>query len=229
MWRASDSRLDYWPRCDGAILAGADPESLDRVCRNCRNVIVCSGGADPKRTAVVALDDRAAGELAANHLMDCRLEKFAYYGLAAGQLARVKRFDGFRNSLAKRNFECIACPVTAPSGREWITHAHRPRLMKWLRALPKPIGIFAFDDASAHDLAAACLNGNIGVPEHVAIIGVNNDDLLCESAWPPLSSIEADFSRMGYAAAKMLDAMLKGKKFAASARFVTFPPLGVVQ
>jgi len=101
--------------------------------------------------------------------------------------------------------------------------------MAWLRELPKPIGIMAFDDAAAHDLAAACLDADIGVPEHVAIIGVNNDDLLCESAWPPLSSIEADFSRMGYVAAKHLDAILRGEKLAPELRFVKLPPLGVVQ
>ena len=49
-------------------------------------------------------------------------------------------------------------------------------------------GVMAVDDSAAHDLAAACLKADIGVPDHVAIIGVNNDDLLCDSAWPPLTA-----------------------------------------
>jgi hypothetical protein len=111
----------------------------------------------------------------------------------------------------------------------WLTHEHRPQLIKWLRELPKPIGILAADDAVAHDLAASCLDAGIGVPEHVAIVGINNDDLLCESAWPPLSSVEADYSRMGYLAARHLDQLLSGQKLARKDRYVLLPPLGVVQ
>lgn len=87
----------------------------------------------------------------------------------------------------------------------------------------------AADDAAAHDLASACLKVGIGVPDHVAIIGVNNDDLLCESAWPSLSSVEADYSRMGYTAAKLLERMLSGEKLKKDERLVMHPPLGVVQ
>src|SRR5207248_10574137 len=124
---------------------------------------------------------------------------------------------------------CIESPTHHPSPEEWVTHAHRPTLIQWLRDLPKPVGIMAFDDATAHDLAEACLEAGIGVPDHVAIVGVNNDDLLCESAWPPLSSVEADYSRMGYAAAAMLDRLMRGEKPSADERLVLLPPLGVVR
>jgi LacI family transcriptional regulator len=86
-----------------------------------------------------------------------------------------------------------------------------------------------FDDTHAHDLAEACLEAGIPVPEQVAIVGVNNDDLLCDSAWPPLSSVEADFTRIGYMAARMLDRMLSGETLDATERHVRLPPLGVVQ
>ena len=63
----------------------------------------------------------------------------------------------------------------------------------------------AVDDTNAHDLAGTCEEANIRVADEVAIVGVNNDDLLCESAWPPLSSVEAEFSRVGFKAAEILD------------------------
>jgi LacI family transcriptional regulator len=229
VWRSSESPLDYWPKCDGAILGGASAEIMHRIRRKCRHVVICSGSADPKLAAVVSLDDLAAGAMAANHLMDCRLEHFAFYGTRRGRHVGGKRLVGFREALAKRNLTCVEAPVGAPTQREWLTHSHRPKLIRWLVTLPKPIGIMAFDDASAHDLAAACLEANIPVPENVAIIGVNNDDLLCESAWPPLTSIEADFSRVGYAAAQHLDIMLRGEELPAESRVVRLPPLGVVQ
>ena len=68
-----------------------------------------------------------------------------------------------------------------------MIHAHRPALIQWLREISKPVGIMAFDDSASHDLAEACLEADIGVPEQVAIIGLNNDELLCECHWPPLS------------------------------------------
>src|SRR6185312_9188625 len=65
-------------------------------------------------------------------------------------------------------------------------------------------------------------------PDEVAIIGVNNDDLLCETAWPPLSSIDADYARMGFAAGRLLDFLLLGEHVAEDQRRVVLPPLGVV-
>jgi LacI family transcriptional regulator len=87
----------------------------------------------------------------------------------------------------------------------------------------------AVDDSAAHDLAAACLKAGIGVPDHVAIMGVNNDDLLCDSAWPPLSSVDCDYSRVGYIAAGMLDRLLKDEKLPKAEREVRLAPLGVVR
>ena len=230
LWRSSESPLGRWRASDGAILAGVEPAIFHRVRRRCKHVFFCSAGADPKLAHIVGLNDKAAGAMAADHLMNCRLERFAFYGLRPGQSVAHYRLEGFREALAARGHVCLESPVQRPSGAQWVTHAHRPQLMKWLRELPKPIGIMAFDDACAHDLAAACLDADIGVPEHVAIIGVNNDDLLCESAWPPLSSIEVDFSRMGYVAARHLDKLLTGAVSSDEPRlFTLLPPLGVVQ
>ncbi|HEX3358211.1 MAG TPA: substrate-binding domain-containing protein [Tepidisphaeraceae bacterium] len=229
IWRAAESR-QYFPRCDGAILAGATTDVFNRVRRKCPHIIFCSGSANPDRSPVIALDDEAAGEMAAQHLLDRRLEHFGFYGTSPiVQNVANKRFAGFRKALAQHGHKCQASPVHWPEGLTWMTHAHRPQLIKWLHALPKPIGIFTADDAVAHDLAASCLDAGIGVPEHVAIVGVNNDDLLCESAWPPLSSVEADYSRMGYLAARMLDQILSGKSISKKDRYILLAPLGVVQ
>jgi LacI family transcriptional regulator len=78
-------------------------------------------------------------------------------------------------------------------------------------------------------LSEACQQGDIGVPDQIAILGINNDDLMCELASPPLSSIDAGFSRLGYEAARMLDRMMTGEKLKPHERVVRLPPLGVVQ
>jgi LacI family transcriptional regulator len=229
LWRAAEYE-DYFPKCDGAIVAGAGADVFKNVQKKCRHVIVCSGSADPKATPVVALDDEAAGAMAAQHLINCQLENFAFYGIRNNPFdVANKRLNGFREALARRGHACMTCSVEWPSGLTWLTHTHRPKVIDWLKTLPKPVGVLAVDDAAGHDLAGACLDAGIGVPEHVAIVGVNNDDLLCESAWPPISSVEADYSRMGYLAARLLDQLLAGHRLNKKDRYNLLPPLGVVQ
>jgi LacI family transcriptional regulator len=155
------------------------------------------------------------------------LENFGFFGRAWSSVS-VGRATGFAAVVAKRGFACSMCPVDWPEP-DRLENPHWPGLIAWINSLPKPLGVMAVDDSAAHDLAAACLHSDIPVPEQVAIIGVNNDDLLCESAWPPLSSVEADFSRMGYAAAGLLEKLLNGEKFTASEHTVRLPPLGVVR
>jgi LacI family transcriptional regulator len=192
-----------------------------------RHVIQCSGSANPEETPVVSLDDFAAGEVAANHLLDCRLEHFAYYGRRPG-LTSGNRHKGFAAALAARGYACVESPVDWPVESDRPRDSHWPQLIDFLRSLPKPVGILAMDDSAAHDLAAACLKAELSVPDRVAIIGVNNDDLMCESAWPPLSSVEGDFSRIGFVAAGLMDRLLNGQTLKPQERHVRLPPLGVV-
>jgi LacI family transcriptional regulator len=214
---------------DGGIFAGMSKPVFEYALRQCRYGVFCSGGGDPAVSPVVALDDVAAGAQAAQHLMDCRLERFAFYGYNADYRTSGNRLAGFRDALAARGFTCDVCPLEPPTDVQRSSHTHRPALTAWLQDLPKPIGIMAWDDTHATEVAEACLEAGIGVPDQVAIIGVNNDDLLCESAWPPLSSVEADFTRVGYAAARVLDRLLNGEELAQGERLTLISPLGVVR
>src|SRR5689334_12626349 len=78
--RPRPETLDHWPRCDGAVFGGGGAVVFDYIrTRGSKFIISCSGGADPQLSPVVSLDAEAAGELAASHLLDCRLEHFAFY------------------------------------------------------------------------------------------------------------------------------------------------------
>jgi LacI family transcriptional regulator len=87
----------------------------------------------------------------------------------------------------------------------------------------------AVDDNAALDLASACRHADLGVPEQVAIIGVNNDDLICESAWSPLSSVDAGFTKIGYAAAQLMERLIRGERLALKDRQIRLLPLRVVK
>jgi LacI family transcriptional regulator len=167
------------------------------------------------------------GRLAAEHLLDCRLQHFGFFG-TLGWKASDQRAAGFCEVLKARGYSCLMSPAQWP-GLEAQTLKEERRLVSWVKSLPRPIGIFAVDDSAACDLAAACLKAQITVPDEIAIVGVNNDDLLCQSAWPPLSSVEGDFSRVGYTAAVILDRLLSGEKIPIDQRTVLIPPLGIVR
>jgi LacI family transcriptional regulator len=221
-----------WPKCDGAIMAGLFGDLFDRICKQSRFPVSCSGSTPNTHPYIVCLDDVAAGAMAAEHLIECRLASFAYYGVVENlPIHSIRRHRGFVDALARKGYTCAVSPVDYPRNTliQREVQKHWPPLIAWLRALPKPVGILAIDDACAHDLAAACQHADLGVPEHVAIIGVNNDDLLCDSAATPLSSVDPDFTRMGYGAARMLDRLLHGEKLSQADRHILLPPVRVVR
>jgi LacI family transcriptional regulator len=220
--------LRDWPACDGAILAGVTSSIVDFVHERCRNVVFCSGGSNPHDLPVVCLDDQAAGVMAAEHLIDCGLVSFGFHGNTSLVPVAMRRCEGFREVLTRHGFSCEVSGVHDTSPHS-LARLHWPGLIKWLRALPKPVGIMAYDDSAARDLAGACLEADIAVPEQVAIVGVNNDDLACDSSWPPLSSVDAGWGRVGFLAAGLLDRLLRGETLKPEERLVRLAPLGVVR
>ncbi|MBI3463024.1 MAG: substrate-binding domain-containing protein, partial [Planctomycetes bacterium] len=124
------------------------------------------------------------------------------------------REAGFRQDLAAQGH--------APScyyERATVTYRHRGRLLalqaglqRWVQSLPKPVGIFACHDIWGLQAVEACRLAELRVPEDVAIIGVDNDDLLCELARPSLSSIAVPTLRIGHEAAALLDRLLRGSR-----------------
>jgi LacI family transcriptional regulator len=216
-----------WGKLDGGIFAAMPVAAFEANRKRCTHAVYCSGGGDPAKTPVIALDDIAAGAQAAGHLLNCGLEKFAFYGFESTYKTAVNRLAGFREAVEARGYSCDVCPIGRPTSEQRASHEHHPMHIDWLRTLPKPVGIFAIDDTNASELAEVCLQAQITVPDHIAIVGVNNDDLLCESAWPPLSSVDADYSRMGYTAAQTLDRLMRNEKI--ENPLILLPPLGVIQ
>jgi LacI family transcriptional regulator len=80
----------------------------------------------------------------------------------------------------------------------------REKIMEWLVSLPKPVALFCCDDAHALFVAETCKVLGIRIPEDIAVMGVDNDDLLCNISDPPISSIEMDVENGGYMCCKML-------------------------
>jgi LacI family transcriptional regulator len=100
------------------------------------------------------------------------------------------------------------------------------RLCDWIKNLPKPVGIMACFDILGRQVLEACRQIEAAVPDDVAVVGVDNDELLCELADPPLSSVAPDAHRTGYVAAELLDQLMSGKSVPPHGHFIE--PLAVV-
>ena len=87
-----------------------------------------------------------------------------------------------------------------------------PNLASWLARLPKPCGVFAAFDDRAIQIVEACREAKVAIPGDVAIIGVDNDEMLCTNTTPTLTSVQPDHDAMGYLAAERLALMMDGRK-----------------
>jgi LacI family transcriptional regulator len=161
------------------------------------------------RFSEVASDSRAAARLAAEHLLERGFQHYAYVG-ESERLWSQNRELGFRERLAEAGYVPLIYP--APTNKR-DRHWEREQLLlgTWLTDLPKPIGILACNDDRGRQVLDACRAVGVSVPLGVAVVGVDNDELLCELADPPLSSVMLNAETGGYRAAALLDRMMKGR------------------
>ena len=176
---------------------------------------------------LVEVDHVAVGRMAAEYLMQRGLRNFGFFGSRSAGFSRLRR-RGFRERLARSGFRCANCdaefwPQLQP-GTSWM--AMDVRVLDWLRGLPKPVGLLASNDVPARQLAEVCRQSGLRVPEDIALLGVDNDDLECSLSYPPLSSIAIPAERIGYEAAALLDQMLSGSQPPRQAKLL--PPVNVV-
>jgi len=175
----------------------------------------------------VETDNEAIAKLASEHLIERGFKHFAFCGVPVFNWSN-ERSEHFARLMKKAGHDChvYAADKRGGDGRwlSWV--AEQPALEAWVRALPKPCGIMAAYDIRAQQIAEVCRNQGIKVPDDVAIVGVDNDELLCDLCDPPLSSVAPDTDRTGYVAAELLDRMMSGKKVAADAHLIE--PIGLV-
>lgn len=146
----------------------------------------------------VGVDHVAVGRLAATHLLERGFRHFGFVGYPDHAFS-VGRESGFRTTLEAAGCRLISYHQRDPEHRdptglwEWDDG-----LRRWLAGLPRPVGILASHDPQGVELSEACRQAGLRVPEEVALVGVDNDDLLCELARPALSSVALPAERIGF-------------------------------
>jgi LacI family transcriptional regulator len=159
-------------------------------------------------------DCDATGRMAAEHLLSKGFKNFAYCGFD-DMFWSHHRCRGFQKRLSESNFTVSVYREPA-SDRLRIWEKERFSILKWLKSLPKPVGLFCCIDERGEQILDICHAEKIHVPEEVAVVGVDNDEFICGLSSPPLTSIAFDAEAIGYKAASLLDGFMKGKKTAAT-------------
>lgn len=156
-------------------------------------------------------DSIAAGRLAAEHFLERGFRHFGYVGLP-GYVWSQRREQGFCQRVRAAGFETYVYPLPAdiPQHEPW-EQEHR-RLARWLAKLPRPTGVMACNDDRGRQVLEACRTAGIQVPEEIAVVGVDNDELFCELSDPPLSSVALNAEAAGYRAAAVLHRLMLGEK-----------------
>lgn len=221
-------------RGDGIIARIESPEDADRIESLGVPVVDVAGAYSRPGFRTVANDDFLTGYKAALHLRSCGFERFAFLGVCgtiwsderkAGFLKGVgaaSKVPSFERSLAwwedsgdVKADGVRACPDIG-------------KLEEFLQALPKPAAIFACNDTAGLRATELAREAGTAVPDSLAILGVDDEDILCELASPSLSSIRLDCETIGYRAAQALDAILDGGGSPASSR-IAIPPKDVME
>lgn len=157
----------------------------------------------------VASDSHHAAQMAAEHLLERQFRHYAFVGVH-GRVWSRRREESFCARIGAAGFT-PAVYRSSPHKRERTWDQEQPRLARWLQSLPKPLGLMACNDDRGREVLEACRAAGIRVPEEIAVIGVDNDELLCELADPPLSSVALNAEQGGYQVAALLDQMMRGR------------------
>jgi LacI family transcriptional regulator len=217
--------LWHW-RGDG-ILAYAGDQGVVQQLLDCGIPCVeLYGVVEAEGLPRVGGDDRAIGRLAASHLLERDLKRFAYCGFA-GRGWSENRFLGFSTAVAEAGFPCSRYDDVWDKRIPRVWEKAQQALAAWLQAMAKPVGLMAATDLHAQQVLDACRRAGVAVPEEVAVIGVDNDEDLCRLCDPPLSSVINNPRKIGYEGGRLLARLMRREVRPGEVEPTLVQPLGV--
>ena len=199
--------LDKW-QGDGVITRGRDRPESEQLARLGIPIIDVCGSASVEGIAQVTNDDVETGRMAAEHLKACGFEHFAYCGTEVVEWSS-RRLSGFLTGLGLKTEQL---PVFTKHRLMWQKTDDDVALQTWLKSLPVPCGILAGDDVIGVKITRAAEACGLRIPAQIAVVGVDNEVVLCELAKPSLSSIPCNCERIGFEAAKALNGMMTSNR-----------------
>jgi len=215
--------LEEW-RPDGVLFqaAGLAEDALEAVKGGPWPAVHVSDATEAvEGVPCVGMDNAAIGRMAASYFRERHAQHFAFVG-EAGAGFSDRRGRAYEAALAEDGLEVARFDLDAAAQRA----EDERRLTGWLRALPTPCAVFATHDECSLSVSALCRGAGIRIPEDLALLGVDNDTLICDLAWPKLSSVAVPSKRVGLEAARRLQEILERGERDRSA--VLLPPSRVI-
>jgi len=155
----------------------------------------------------VVTDSEVIGRMAAEHLLSCGFRHFAFCGYSDTSWSEG-RSDSFTRRVEQAGFQ-VHSHFVPQIETEGAWRKVRNSVLRWLRPLPKPVGLMGCNDDLAKEVIEACTMAGFRVPDDVAVIGADNDEVVCGICNPPMSSVSINFERAGYESAQALSAMMR--------------------
>lgn len=217
---------------DGVIAGTTLTELLEPVTRS-RVPTVLFDPLDPQalkafpqfRYSTICCDSVSVGRCGADYLLEQGFRHFAFVSDIWDSNWARKRRDGFVKRVADAGFAAkVYDSLSAAARNDW--GVEQKGLAAWLAKLPKSVGLMAANDVRGRQVLDTCVMAGLSVPDQVAVLGVDNDELICATTNPPMTSILRDTEGSGYYAAQMLDRMMRGKNRKTEA--LQYGPLRVV-
>ena len=204
--------------CTGIITGVCDKQEARLIARAGVPVIVCEPSPPMREPShplakytCTHFDSYACGKLAADYFLNRHYSRFAFVGEPHDLYWSQEREQGFRETVEKAGKIChIYGHLSEKEKQDWAVE--QPRLQTWLKALPKPIALFAAMDGRGRQVLDACMGANITVPDQLAVLGVDNDELICDATFPTMSSVETTGQRIGFLVAEHLNRLMRGER-----------------
>jgi LacI family transcriptional regulator len=203
------SRLKSW-HVDGIILHANDLRQLKLFYK--WRIPVVNIGEDLNFSCQIprlAFNNRRIGRLAAEHLIGLGFKNLVYHGVQ-GRWYSDERLQGFKQAAGEANLK-IHSFLLPHMTRDALWNERYEPIKRWLKTLPLPAGLFAVHDYRALIVLSACREIGLRVPEDIAVVGSDNDLMVCEFTSPTLTSVCVNAYRMGYESARLLDKLMRGE------------------
>ncbi len=211
--------------CDG-IIARIETDQYGRDLKALKVPVVdLSAARHVKGIPWADTEDKAISRLAVEHFKDRGFQHLAYCGDAGFEWS-VRRSRHFHQVAEMGDCDTHEFHSKSRLDQDFNQTTEHRKLVKWIAELPRPVAIMACHDFKAQQVIDACRQLNIAIPTEIAILGVDDDRLLCELCEPTLSSIIPDTRATGHAAARLLDRMMNGETISTTQPILT-QPLGI--
>lgn len=212
---------------DGILAFCYDEEFAARIKKLNIPAVNLSSQGEKSALPTVRIDNKAVGVHAAKHLLDRGFDNYAVCGRVDKNLF-FNRNKSFENTVMQAGYPCHKLSPWPVANNN--SNGKQPeKILRWLRQLPKPLALFAYSDMMAISMVTACVQAGLKVPDDVAVLGTDNDEIMCQLTTPPVSSVSLPHEQIGYSAAALLDKLMTQKQHLKPEEMEQlFPPTHVV-